>query len=349
MQPHTKNGDTELDPDDFFAHTRMSLGDHLEELRGALWRALYGFFIGMIIGFFLAESALKLISRPVEKALNEFHRKRFEKRLKELENQEGAVAEANRTREIPLEFNAGDLREKGFQIDPKVSDDSTIKLKAGIKPVEHEVIMNDAKNALYAQNALKALSPTEAFVIWMKVAMYVGIVLSSPWVFYQIWMFIAAGLYPHEKKYVHRYLPLSLGLFLGGVALCEFVAMPLGLGALLEFNDWLGIEPDLRLTEWLSFAIMMPVVFGLAFQTPLVMLFLERLGIFDLEAYTSNRRIAIFLIVFIAALISVAPDPVSILILAIPMVLLYEFGIILCKISPRPAPIEEPDEELVEV
>jgi len=179
--------------------------------------------------------------------------------------------------------------------------------------------------------------------------MYVGIVLSSPWVFYQIWMFVAAGLYPHEKKYVHRYLPLSLGLFLAGVALCEFVALPMGLKYLLEFNDWLGIEPDMRLSEVLSFLVMMPLVFGIAFQTPLVMLFMERLGIFEVEHYTRNRRMAIFVIVFLAALLSVAPDPVSIMILAVPMVGLYEFGILLCKMSPRPAPIEEPSEELVEV
>ncbi len=230
-----------------------------------------------------------------------------------------------------------------------VDPNETVQVRVGTNPRRIYIVQKETELNLASQNAIKALSPTEAFVYWMKVAMYVGFVISSPWVFYQVWMFVAAGLYPHEKKYVHRYLPLSLGLFLAGVLLCEFVALPMGLKYLLEFNDWLGIEPDMRLSEVLSFLVMMPLVFGIAFQTPLVMLFMERIGVFEVEHYTKNRRMAIFVIVFLAALLSVAPDPVSIMILAVPMVLLYEFGIILCKLSPRPAPIEEPEEELVEV
>ena len=112
-----------------------------------------------------------------------------------------------------------------------------------------------------------------------------GLVLSSPWVFYQLWAFVAAGLYRHERQYVKKFLPFSLGLFLGGVLLCFFGVLPLTLKFLLQFNVWLGIEPTLRISEWMSFATILPLVFGLAFQTPLVMLFLARIGIFTADDY----------------------------------------------------------------
>jgi sec-independent protein translocase protein TatC len=137
-------------------------------------------------------------------------------------------------------------------------------------------------------------------------------------------------------------LPLSVGLFLGGVALCEFVVLPAGVDYLMSFNDWLGYEPELRLSDWLGFALLMPLVFGLAFQTPLVMVFLERIGLFDVDTYRRNRRLAIFLLAVAAAVFSVTPDYYSMLALAVPLWGLYEVGILLCRFSP-PAPVE-PDE-----
>ena len=139
---------------------------------------------------------------------------------------------------------------------------------------------------------LSALSVQEALVVYFKVSLVAGLVIASPWVFWQIWSFIAAGLYPHEKKLVHVYLPMSLGLFLGGVLLCQFFVMPQAVAAMLWFNEWLGMSPDLRLNEWLSFAIWMPVVFGISFQTPLVMLFMGKLGIVNVEWFRSKRKIA---------------------------------------------------------
>jgi sec-independent protein translocase protein TatC len=149
-------------------------------------------------------------------------------------------------------------------------------------------------------------------------------------VFYHIWMFIAAGLYPNEKKLVNWYLPFSLLLFIAGVCLCEFFAMAQAVHAMLWFNEWLGVDADLRLNEWLSFAIMMPVVFGLAFQTPLVMTFLHRVGIVTTQNFRQYRRIAWFALVILAALLAPAPDAYSLLLLWVPMVALYEFGILLC-------------------
>src|SRR5207244_12393335 len=96
------------------------------------------------------------------------------------------------------------------------------------------------------------------------------------------------------RRYVHVYLPVSLILFLAGIFMCEFLVIPKAIQGLLWFNEWLGLEPELRLNEWLSFAIMLPLVFGLSFQTPLVMLFLAKIGVLDGESFCRQRLLAWF-------------------------------------------------------
>jgi len=183
----------------------------------------------------------------------------------------------------------------------------------------------------------------------VKVSLMFGFVLSSPWVFYQLWSFVAAGLYPHEKRLVNHYLPISLGLFLVGFAVCEFLALPKAIEALLWFNEWLGFEPDLRLNEWLSFAIIMPLVFGLSFQTPIVMLFMYKIGIADLDTFRSKRRISYFLMAIFSAIITPSTDVPTLLMLWLPMCLLYEVGIWLCKMQPQTLADEMDDSELDEM
>ena len=139
------------------------------------------------------------------------------------------------------------------------------------------------------------------------ICMVSGLVMTSPWVFYQVWAFIAAGLYRHERHYVKKFLPFSLGLFLSGVFLCFFGVLPVTLGFLLQFNVWLGIEPTMRITDWMSFATILPLVFGVCFQTPLIMLFLERIGIFTADDFRSKRKIAILIMVVAAAILRRGP------------------------------------------
>lgn len=181
---------------------------------------------------------------------------------------------------------------------------------------------------------VQALGASEGFMIWMKAAFFTGMVLASPYVFYQIWIFVAAGLYPHEKRYVYMYLPMSLGLFLAGVLLAySFVFEPV-LQFLFSFNRMTNIDPDPRISEWLGFVLFLPLGFGVSFQLPLVMLFLNRIGIFEIQAYTSNWRIAI-LAIFVISMVLTPSDPYSIFFMAIPLTLLYGVGILLCKYMPK--------------
>jgi sec-independent protein translocase protein TatC len=182
---------------------------------------------------------------------------------------------------------------------------------------------------------VQSLDAQEAFMIWMKAAFVTGLVLASPWIFYQVWLFVAAGLYPHEKNYVYMYLPISLGLFAFGAALAfGFVFKPV-LNFLFQFNQMMEIDPDPRIGAWLGFVLIMPLAFGISFQLPLVMLFLERIGIVTVKTYLEHWRVAILIIAVAAMILTPSADPYSMLLMMVPLVLLYFLGVAMCRYMPR--------------
>ena len=180
----------------------------------------------------------------------------------------------------------------------------------------------------------QVLSAEESFMIWMKAGVVTGIALASPWIFYQIWLFVAAGLYRHEKSYIYIYLPFSIGLFLAGASLAFFFVFKPVLGFLFSFQADMNADFEPRIGEWMSFVLVLPLGFGISFQLPLVMLFLNRVGLVDINFYITNWRIAI-LTIFIVAMVLTPADPVSMLLMAVPLCFLYVLGIGLCKWMPR--------------
>ncbi len=180
----------------------------------------------------------------------------------------------------------------------------------------------------------QSLTPHEPFMIWMKAVVVAALIFSSPWIFYQLWLFVSAGLYPHEKRYVHWYLPISIVLFFAGVYLAFFHVMEPVLGFLFSFNQSMGISPQLRINYWLSFVMYMPIGFGIAFQLPLVMLLLNRLGLVEIRSYLNKWRVAV-MVIFVASMLLTPADPISMIMLAVPLTILYFLGIGLCKWMPR--------------
>ena len=227
-------------------------------------------------------------------------------------------------------------------------DDEWVDVPTRVRPLDWSIAMSRAAQIIGRPPQLSTMNVMEGFMVYFKVVAMTGLVISSPWVFWQIWSFIAAGLYPHEKKYVHRYLPLSVGLFIAGVLMCQFLIIPNAIRGLLWFNEWLDLEPDLRLNEWLSFAILLPLVFGICFQTPLVMVFLGKLGIYDADAFRRKRRVSWFVLAIIAAIVTPV-DAFSMIALWVVMVALYELGILMVQYSAQTEPEPEPSEELIEV
>lgn len=367
------------DPDDMFADTRMTFGEHLEDLRRHLWRAIWSFVIAVFFSFFIAHYVLRIIQAPVEAALLEYHwryyqnnpgrempileqihedvRKhpeaahlqpflepvRLEARLRreelrraleemypqQFKGQQTSAAGAHAAQGSPAQ-NAGDATEG-----------AAIPVQITVRPIDFLDKFRVSLGIISKRVTLISMNPMEVFMVWFKVAIITGLVLASPWIFYHIWSFIAAGLYPHEKRLVYNSLFPSVGLFLTGVVVCQIFVIPAALKALLEFNLWLNIEPDFRLSEWLSFAILMPVITGLCFQLPLVMYVLGRIGIITPEQMASKRRIAWFVMLILVAIVTPSVDPASLLIIWLPMVLLYEVGLWAVRAAIRRPPQEE--------
>jgi sec-independent protein translocase protein TatC len=385
------------DPDDFFADTRMSFADHIEDLRSHLWRAIKGFLVAMVFSFFIGRAVVEYITAPVKEQLREFYNRRVKTKMEELKT-DPALQKANE----PAGFTPMMFRRDQFlaavkgapaaQVnafkqpvlpppDARAADDRTMLDKllgrsaekepenpdlevidesnvyylwaAPARPLQQMANMQEAMRIVGDFDTMSTLNVQEAFMVWFKVCILCGLVLGSPWIFFQVWRFVAAGLYPHEKRYVHVYLPLSLFLFLGGVAVCELAVIPKAIEALLWFNEWMGFKPDLRLNEWLGFAIFMPVVFGISFQTPLVMLFLAKVGFMDADGFRRKRRYIWFFMAVFAAIITPSVDAVSMLLLWLPMSLLFELGIVLITWSGRhrsDLDIDVPEpEEMIEV
>jgi sec-independent protein translocase protein TatC len=182
----------------------------------------------------------------------------------------------------------------------------------------------------------EALGLQEPFMIWLKAAFVVAFVVASPGIFYHLWEFISAGLYPHERRYVYFFLPTSLILFWSGAFLAFFVIFQLVIDFLLDFNASMGIGASPRLTDYMSFALFLPLGFGIAFQLPLAMLVLERLGVFSVHMYLSQWRIAVLAIAFISMILTPA-DIASFIGMGIPLVGLYFLGIAMCYYLPRAA------------
>jgi sec-independent protein translocase protein TatC len=315
----------------------MSFGDHLEELRIRLVLALVGLAFGVILTFIppvnLGRNVLKQLSDPAQIALEKFHAQKAEKRADEAEKEKRLTPIVKSV--IPAEEFVQQL--KSLLPDLNLPDPAALKGKEIVLPIRQSQsdVIKTVSGTTEQRSALISTAPLEPMMIFFMVCLVTGLILSSPWVFYQIWAFVAAGLYRHERAYVQKYLPFSILLFLSGVLLCFYVILPVTLSILLEFNVWLGIEPMLKLNEWVSFATILPVVFGVCFQTPLVMMFVARLGILTVEDYRSKRKFALMIMVVIAAILTPGPDIFSQMALAVPMYALYELGIVLVGSSAK--------------
>jgi len=172
-------------------------------------------------------------------------------------------------------------------------------------------------------------SVSEAFFTYMKVAFIAGLILTSPFILYQIWAFVAPGLYQKEKRYA---IPFILGgsfFFALGILFGYFVAMPTVFKFLLGYaTDFIKPLPSMK--EYLSFTIKFLLVFGLVFEFPVVLVLLAKIGVIDAKMMARQRKYAILLI-FIFAAVMTPPDIISQVIMALPLIGLYELSILLSK------------------
>jgi sec-independent protein translocase protein TatC len=394
--------------EDLFAETTMTFGEHLDELRVCLFRAIVGLVLGTIVGLFLGNRVVEVIEHPLTEALKDYYQTAAEKEYKAWAEEQTRVgrnvpynlseiaaiatpataeqkeliyelefwhpttilgalerarsnpvagsttpaptATATGTRPTPTGTSTTADATKSAEAKPQDNspgDAKTVKDKpedgADAEKKEEPIryTRGDLEPILLwhpidsdSRFKLQATGTTEVFTVWLKAALVIGVLLSSPWVFYQIWTFVGAGLYLHERKYVYTFLPFSLGLFLLGAATAYMFVFEPVLSFLFSFNQELGIDPDPKISEWLGFVLLMPLGFGVSFQLPLVMLFLERIGVFTVRDFLEKWRIAVLVIFIISAVLTPA-DPYSIFFMAVPLTFLYFGGILLAKYLPK--------------
>lgn len=346
---------------DLFDDSTMTFGEHLEVLRTHLIRALLGLTVCVIVALMYGENLVRLIRQPVDAALRRANFiAKVEDNVKGVsfwdsvkgwvyppdtsaadlpQNAPLVTPEARRT--IALELPAYELADqlheaapesyptppealKGKKLSLHAQSDAFLQFRTGLEKIDRPVTLN----------------VQEAFVTYMKVSFVAGLIVASPWVFYQLWLFVAAGLYPHERKYIYTYLPMSIILFLGGVIFCFYAVLPTVLDFLLGYNARIELTAQIRISEWISFAIMLPLMFGLSFQLPLIMLFLAKINVFTVEQYLAQWRIAVMAIAIISMLLTPTPDPMTMIMMMVPLLLLYALGVLLCQWSKPKSTVE---------
>lgn len=241
--------DEEEEDLDEVGQQKMTLVEHLEELRTRIIRALLGLVIGMVVALSISPQMIELINQP----------------LYEHVGREGVIT-------------------------------------------------------------IDMVSP---FLLYLRISLYLGVIIASPWIFYQIWMFIAAGLYKHERKYVTYAVPFSAALFITGALFFLFAISRYLLGFFYAFaRDWMGVNPQITLDNHVTFMTNMMLVFGFCFQMPIAVLLLAKMGLVSVRTLNRYRRYVIVGIMILSAFCT-SPSPLDQIALAIPMWLLYEVGILL--------------------
>ncbi len=352
----------------------MTFGEHLEELRRSLGKALIWLVIGTMVGIYFSDAVIRFVQTPLQQAIRNYYADRT---LSDL----GYDPEDPKTETARTLLTERGLGLQTIFVSPKALagilenlEADTLASKEGAEsgdtakgdaakgdadanspdkpspetptvvvadtPIMSEIAGIDLMNLQPLQilsrveDQAQSLASEETFMMWMKAGLLVGAVFASPMIFWHIWQFVAAGLYPHERRYVYLYLPFSLGLFWAGAALAFFGVLALVLNFFLKFNSLLNVDPAPRLNEYVSFVLLLPLGFGISFQLPLVMLLLERIGIFQLADYTRSWRIAILVIAVIAMILTPA-DVTSMMMMAVPLWGLYFLGIFMCKYMPK--------------
>lgn len=186
---------------------------------------------------------------------------------------------------------------------------------------------------------LKAVMVGEIFLRYLNIALIVGIIIAMPIIIYQLVAFFSPGLLNREKRIVYTTLPIVTELFLAGIVFGWFITIPAALGFLLGYGNTATIQTEPTADSFFDTVSTLLLWNGIIFELPAIIYLLARLNIVSTKMLTSTRRYAIVIITIIAALITPTGDPYNLMLLAMPMYLLYELGILLTRLVPRPSTV----------
>lgn len=276
--------------DDPFASTRMTLGEHLEELRKRLFRGVLAVAVAFAAALFSNREITEVILRP--------------------------------HRQCVARLNAHYL--------------ARARAIVAAQPELHERYFEpDGSFRFQIDERLTTLSPTESMWFVLKVAGYGALVLGAPVLLWQLWQFVAAGLYKRERRWVRWFFPPALLLFAGGVLFSYFVLVPFGMFYAMQSTPIELVKPDLRLESYFGFLTTLCLSMGLVFQLPILMTFLGLVGMVSAATFAGLRGYFVIAAFLLAALLTPGPDVFSQVAMAAPMILLYEVGILGARFAGR--------------
>lgn len=183
------------------------------------------------------------------------------------------------------------------------------------------------------------ISPTEAFFAHLKLGFFAALALAIPFILYHLWEFISPGLKIKERRHTLPFVIFSTISFILGAIFAYYLILPLGLRFLLTYKTN-SLTPSITIGYYISFTFRLILVFGIIFELPLIIFFLTKIGIVKPSMLTKNRKYAI-LIIFIASAILTPPDVVTQILMAIPLIFLYEISVIGCRMAFRKKQIDK--------
>ena len=348
--------------------------DHLEDLRVMVTRVVITLLVSMIVCFAFQDDLMRILRAPVENVI-------LSKQLETMpdgEAHEGikvpSVETWNEAKDVErIASSLGEEQRKSFykvlaKPDMEFHARSVTLLRAAkalpeakrkdfVKGLGEGDTMTRQLLALLESDPsvepgagsttrmLSSLKPTETFMLSMKLALYAGIVVAFPLLLMFVLQFVLPGLHEHERKVMWPAMAVGFGLFIGGVLFAYFLVLP---KALLFFYEWsgnLGVSNEWRIGEYITFATQFTLLFGLSFELPVVVMVFVKLGLLTYDTMSRTRTYAILAIYIAAAVITPTPDIMTLNLMALPMLLLYEICIWLAWFDRKKAREQEAREE----
>ena len=192
-------------------------------------------------------------------------------------------------------------------------------------------------------NTLVFLAVTEAFWVQMKVALFLGLFIASPGILWQVWRFVEPGLHGHEKKYAVPFVLIGSLLFIAGGAFSLLIVTPSAISFLLSYARP-GLQPMISIGNYIDFLLKFTLAFGAVFEVPLAMTLVARMGLVTAKQFAKNRKYAILGTFIAGAVLTPTPDMVNQTLMAGPIIILYELGIVAARVfgRRRRSPAAEP-------
>ncbi len=297
--------------------------DHLEDLRWTLVRCVVALALAMVVCMVAADRVISILTWPLKRAQVE---STGTNRLAKV------YFGTNFLGRIPISAFPGIPSEGTNDLQPQVFQFNPILIGTNVV-MGLDWSQTSAQNAGSLAVTLKNYSPMGALMVMFQVTFFGGIVLSCPFIFYFLGQYILPALHLHEKNLVLQVAAVGSFLFILGVAFCYFVLLQVALMASVQFSQWMGFGADeWRAEDYLSFVCKFLLALGASFELPVVILVLVRIGLLDYVKLSSFRSYWVVLNLVICAVLTPSGDPLTMVIMALPLHVLYEISVLIAYI-----------------